>query len=46
MLKTIVLEMCDKTDFWRTSKIEKGGKAQGGQLKTENYGMHASSRVI
>ena len=46
MLKTDVLKMCDKVDFWRTLKTEKGGKAQGGQLKTENYGMYASRRVI
>ena len=46
MLKTDVLKMFDKADFWRNSKTEKGGDAQVGQLKTENYGMYISRRVI
>ena len=45
MLKTDVLEMCDKL-IRRTLDTEKGGEAQSEKLKTDNYGMHTSRRVI
>ena len=45
MLKTGVLEMCEKTDFWRTLETEKGGNARSGKLKTEFFGMKTRNLI-